>query len=149
MERARLEARPLSLVAVDVDHFKQVNDAHGHAAGDEALALIAGALRDAAGPGDAVARLGGEEFAVIAVGSGADEGARLADRIGPALAARAAGHPAALSVSCGVAQLADDLATTDRLAAAADRALYAAKSAGRARTAVWGRDCRPVPMPSR
>jgi diguanylate cyclase (GGDEF)-like protein len=136
--RAREAGLALSLIVVDVDHFKRVNDRLGHAGGDEALRLVADVLVAERRSGDLVARLGGEEFGVVLLGADAEEAADVADRIGALLASRTAGHAAPLTLSAGVAALEGPIRTADQLLVAADRALYAAKASGRARTAVAG-----------
>ena len=80
-ERALRYLRPLSLAIVDIDHFKRVNDQHGHAVGDQALKAIAAAMAETIRQSDHVGRLGGEEFAVIAPEVGATGGFTLADRL--------------------------------------------------------------------
>lgn len=127
----------LSLVMFDLDHFKRFNDRHGHLAGDLALQRAAAALSAEAGPGDLVARLGGEEFAVLM--PNADE--RVAIDYAHGVARRLAdveSGVSGLTVSAGVCDLqriADP--TVDALLVGADAALYAAKAAGRSRAARW------------
>ena len=133
--RAQRSGKPLSLITCDIDHFKQINDTHGHAVGDQALVAIAEVLRKAARQSDVVARAGGEEFAVLAPDTALDNAARLAERlrqqVGDCRSVVADG-PLSLSASFGVAQLSD---TADRLLEAADSALYRAKEEGRNRVA--------------
>lgn len=138
---------PLSVMLLDVDHFKDFNDTHGHRAGDEALRVIAGALRGAMRQMDLVARYGGEEFMVLLPGT-AQDGARLvAERtrqdIGKT-AFRYDGKDLSVTVSVGVAQLAAN-EHVSRMLQRADHAMYAAKKAGRNKT-YWhdGRGIRPV-----
>lgn len=128
---AMRSGRPLSLLLVDVDHFKRFNDAHGHISGDEALRRVAEQLRAIAdGPDHVVARFGGEEFAVLV--AGADEAAAraLAGRILAAIGDPGVERP--LTVSIGVAT-ARAASSAVELVSEADRALYAAKRAGRTR----------------
>ncbi len=145
VDRARGARLDLSLIVVDVDHFKQVNDRLGHAGGDAALRLVAEVLGAQRRLGDLVARLGGEEFGVVLLGADAEAAADVADRIGALLVARTAGDPAPITVSAGVAALDGRIRTPGQLLVAADRALYAAKASGRARTAVWGAAMRVRP----
>jgi diguanylate cyclase (GGDEF)-like protein len=125
------DGHPLSLVLLDVDRFKSVNDRFGHATGDAALvelvALVAGALRT----DDLLARLGGEEFAVLLPGLDATAARRTAERIRSVVGERLrVGDPAEpLTVSVGVAA-ARDGDTVDDLLARADAAMYAAKRSG-------------------
>ena len=128
------------LLLVDIDHFKAVNDTHGHPTGDAVLRIVAAELRMVCRSGDVVARLGGDEFAVLLVREGPADGSAerdlraVADRFHDAVAASSVpGDPAhRLSVSVGVARtLAGESA--EALVARADAALYAAKRAGRDR----------------
>jgi diguanylate cyclase (GGDEF)-like protein len=132
--------RPGWFLIVDIDHFKQINDSHGHAFGDAALVAVARALTAAAGPDDIVARIGGEEFAVfLPVGSNA-AALWLAEQIRERVAALqfydAAGQPIALTVSIGVAGGNGFTAFTGLQAA--DRAMYRAKQDGRDRVQIDG-----------
>jgi diguanylate cyclase (GGDEF)-like protein len=136
LERARRFSLPLALALFDVDHFKAINDRHGHPAGDVVLQEVARRLQAQVRSVDWVARFGGEEFAVIAVQADRAGGRIVAERVCAALAAEGfsvPGAPAALTLSAGVAACPADAATAPALVAAADRALYAAKHAGRNR----------------
>ena len=133
--RARRTGEPASLILVDIDHFKQLNDASGHLAGDAALVRVASALRDTARRADdVVARVGGEEFALILGGTDLPAAAERAEWIRTRLEAEGIAHPAGpggkLTASLGVAST-QSAETPDRLFACADRALYAAKAGGR------------------
>jgi diguanylate cyclase (GGDEF)-like protein len=124
------------LLLIDLDHFKQINDTHGHAAGDAVLVAIAGCLQAALREGDRVARLGGDEFAVLLPGTTDDAAAeRVGRRIFDSLAATMARHPGlpAPGISIGAAAFPADAADSDALYRAADLALYRAKNAGRHR----------------
>ena len=124
---------PLSLLLLDVDNFKRINDVHGHPAGDGCLQRLASLLRRAVRVGDVPARLGGDEFALILPGAGYDDARDVAEMLRAASAADMGGP--AMTVSIGVASLdgAADSGAGLSLVAAADRALYAAKRAGRDR----------------
>ncbi|WP_322062476.1 GGDEF domain-containing protein [Paraburkholderia sp. J63] len=156
-ERAALGAQPLSLVMIDVDHFKHYNDAYGHLHGDACLCAVAEALALTLRPGDFVARYGGEEFALVLPGANADEACAAAERARAAVAQLAIPAPVAagrVTVSAGYATSAPGgLGTAGHggnagapaastaphaLIAAADAALYAAKRAGRNRVARAG-----------
>lgn len=133
---ARL-ASPLSLVSLDIDHFKRYNDTRGHLAGDDALRAVARAAAGcAARPGDLVARTGGEEFAALLPHVDQDGAVAIAENIRKAIADLEIKHPdgdkGVISVSVGVASvLPEPHRQPNLLLAAADRALYAAKAAGR------------------
>ncbi|MGA9858545.1 MAG: diguanylate cyclase [Solirubrobacteraceae bacterium] len=109
-----------TLVLLDFDDFKAVNDAAGHSAGDELLCWATAQMASALRPGDALGRLGGDEFAVLLPDSDADHGARIADRLRLALSSR-------ISASVGVASAPADGHDADALHQRADERLYAAK----------------------
>ncbi len=143
--RAGRAGVPLSLLILDLDHFKAFNDRHGHLAGDQALAAFAQALKTFVRSYDAVARYGGEEFAVILPGMARAEARAAADRFRQALHGLELSLPGlprpVLTVSIGVAQWRPDEAPRDWLSRA-DRRLYAAKTSGRDR--VCAEDADPV-----
>jgi len=125
----------LSLLLLDIDHFKKVNDTHGHLAGDAVLANLAQVLGRAVRNEDVVARFGGEEFAIILRAIGIDPAVQMAERlrrlVETSVAQCGAGGLKA-TVSIGVAGLPSSaVKTPDQLVEAADRALYQAKAAGR------------------
>ncbi|MET0683691.1 MAG: diguanylate cyclase [Solirubrobacteraceae bacterium] len=126
---ARAE-QPLSVVVLDLDHFKSINDVYGHAEGDKVLKEVAARLRAAVRAGDTVARLGGEEFALILPGVDGDGAAEAAERARAAIAAVQVSG-AALTGSAGVAAFPDDAHEAARLLELADGALYLAKRSGR------------------
>jgi diguanylate cyclase (GGDEF)-like protein len=129
VQRARRSGRPLAVALVDLDHFKRLNDAEGHAAGDEVLRRCARAWQEGLRAGDLLGRYGGEEFGVLLPETGLDEAREVVERL------RAA-TPGRVTCSAGVALLGDGGAAA--LVADADRALYAAKAAGRDRVRVAG-----------
>jgi diguanylate cyclase (GGDEF)-like protein len=136
--RAVTTGLPVALVMVDIDHFKRVNDTHGHPAGDAALRHIVGLLVRRVRRSDVVARYGGEEFAVLLPGSDAPAAARLAEGLradiaGSPLQLEGAGPALSLSASFGVAAIPANAADGRGLLEAADRALYRAKESGRDR----------------
>lgn len=136
LARARLLARPLALLLIDLDHFKAVNDRHGHLVGDEALRALGRQLDELRREGDVFARLGGEEFALLLPDTAITGAVAAGERIRLAAAmshAREDGSPVPLSVSVGVAEADEGEEEIEPLLARADRALYAAKAAGRDR----------------
>ncbi len=140
--------RYLAVLLVDVDHFKRINDQHGHALGDISLKSIAVAIRDSVRASDLVARYGGDEFAVIAPETDAEEYVRLVERIMSAVRDANVvdwdGSRIAVTVSVGGAVISPPFTATDRtpdeLLAAADESLYRAKQSGRDRAG----DATPV-----
>lgn len=122
--RAAREGSPLSVLFMDLDGLKTINDGFGHAAGDCALVIAATILRDTVRATDIVGRIGGDEFAAVLVGVSALEAEELCERVRRAASASAPSeHP--LTVSIGVAGLQQgDVETLDELIAAADRAMY-------------------------
>ncbi|WP_324617721.1 GGDEF domain-containing protein [Microvirga pudoricolor] len=144
IRRARRTLTPLSLLLMDLDHFKLLNDSLGHPAGDEVLrrfgAILAAAARR---PDDVAARYGGEEFALILPDTNAAGAAEVARHVSGMLAAAGIPHPRGLeglvTVSIGIATaLPDALPEPSALVAQADAALYGAKRAGRNRFAIHG-----------
>ncbi|MBX3619586.1 MAG: diguanylate cyclase [Rhizobacter sp.] len=126
--------RPLALVMIDIDHFKLINDTHGHAAGDAVLQHVAAALRGVVRQADVLARYGGEEFVLVAPETDLDNAVALAARMRAALLAEPVpfdGGRIAVTASFGVSALAADGDDLSRLTRRADAALYAAKAAGR------------------
>ena len=129
--RSERTGTPLCALCVDADHFKAVNDTHGHDTGDRVLVDIAARLEGAVRRYDVVARVGGEEFTVLLIGIGADEGTVLAERIRAAIAGRDCGGVAVTaSIGCAAWMPGD---TPEALVKRADEALYAAKRGGRNR----------------
>ena len=132
-------ANPFSVVLIDADHFKQINDRYGHCAGDVALKAIAAACNDSVRDADVVGRFGGEEFIILLPHTRATDAAAVAERIRRAIVAsdvRWQGQRLDVRLSLGVAEAGLHAAGFDELIAAADRALYAAKAGGRNRTVI-------------
>lgn len=124
----------VSLILADVDHFKKVNDTWGHEAGDVVLKGIARTMQEAVRAVDVCARFGGEEIAILLPQTTLGGAVELADRLRKAVAAKpflALGEEVSVTVSCGVACYPEGVITKEALFAAADRALYDAKNAGR------------------
>jgi diguanylate cyclase (GGDEF)-like protein len=137
IERAARTAEPFALVLGDIDHFKALNDEHGHIAGDEALAAIGEALRAECRTIDTAARIGGEEFALLLPGTGSGEGFEAAERLREAVGAVAGPSGASLTISFGVVEHPAHGATWPDLMRRADAALYEAKAGGRNRTVAF------------
>jgi diguanylate cyclase (GGDEF)-like protein/putative nucleotidyltransferase with HDIG domain len=137
LARAARHDEAVALLLIDVDFFKRVNDTYGHVPGDGVLVEVAGRLRSAVRSWDTVARVGGEEFCVIAPEIESEvAAAELAERLRAAVAEReidAAGVGVTVTVSVGVAVLAGDAGSAEHALDCADRALYAAKRRGRDR----------------
>jgi diguanylate cyclase (GGDEF)-like protein len=128
--------RPLSVLALDIDHFKAVNDNHGHDVGDAVLRQFSDILRSLARVADVVCRFGGEEFLIIAPDTPADGALRLAERVRAAVQRKVLvvkDISLQMTVSIGVAEKAPSHTSTDQLIKAGDEALYAAKLGGRNR----------------
>jgi diguanylate cyclase (GGDEF)-like protein len=135
-EDARRTGAPLSLAAIDIDHFKRINDRHGHATGDIVLQRVAHALRTALRPGDLVGRTGGEEFLCLLRGASKDDAPGASERLREAvMAIDCSDLPSGVapSISIGVAGKAPQDACLDLLCRRADHALYRAKENGRNR----------------
>lgn len=133
-ERQRRHGRPACLAMLDIDHFKAVNDSHGHGAGDAVLTALAALIKKQVRQGDTVGRLGGEEFAILMPETGQAEAAVCIGRLREAIAAlrvRTAKGAIKVTASFGMAALTPALLDIDAWLAAADGALYRAKRAGR------------------
>ena len=145
--RMRAAGESIGLLMLDLDHFKDLNDRHGHPAGDEALRNFALILRACTREGDLVARYGGEEFVVVLPQTGADVAVSIAERIRiqteATLLRLGPGITDHLTVSVGVALAPDHAVDAVALLRAADEALYQAKQTGRNRTVTLGRPTAP------
>lgn len=140
MARCRRYGRPLSVLMLDIDHFKLINDTWGHDVGDRAIrALCAECLRQLR-PGDAIGRWGGEEFAILLPETDSTNARAVAERIRAAISAirvqLGADDSVAFTASIGVATLEAEQSSIDAVLKGADKALYLAKQAGRDRVVV-------------
>jgi diguanylate cyclase (GGDEF)-like protein len=124
--------RPLSLALIDIDHFKRVNDRHGHPSGDAVLCEVAEVLREVTRGGDVLGRFGGEEFAVLMPGLSSADALPVAERLRKAVAAAEFVPP--LRISIGLASWPADAGDREELLRRADEALYEAKRSGKDRT---------------
>jgi diguanylate cyclase (GGDEF)-like protein len=134
--RARRARRPLSVVSLDIDHFKRINDSHGHAAGDEVLKALCRDCSALLRQVDLFARIGGEEFAVLLPETAMAEAHRTTERLRQSLARQVVtfdGRQISFTVSAGVAALRAGDVTIDDCMRRADEALYRAKNGGRNR----------------
>ncbi|MCE9657359.1 MAG: GGDEF domain-containing protein [Burkholderiales bacterium] len=148
VQRSRRTGEPFTVLMLDLDHFKAINDRHGHAAGDRALKHAAAALKAELREVDALGRFGGEEFLVLMPGATAEAARPVAERLRNALntgAPRIDGAALFLSASIGVAEWLEPAEEPSRLLMRADAALYRAKLRGRDCVVVEGPDIEPVP----
>ena len=150
--QARRDGTRVAAMVLDLDHFKRLNDAHGHAAGDAVLRAVAAALAATVRPTDVLARTGGEELVVLGLVGDPDEAAQLAERLRTAVAdsRTADGHAVTASIGIALTRPVDGEDATDalwRLVDRADAAMYEAKQQGRDRVAsMWVPRAR-TPLP--
>jgi diguanylate cyclase (GGDEF)-like protein len=150
--QARRDGTRVAAMMLDLDHFKRLNDAHGHAAGDAVLRAVATSLAATVRPTDVLARTGGEELVVLGLVGDPDEAARLAERLRSAVAnsRTADGHAVTASIGIALTRPVDGEDATDalwRLVDRADAAMYEAKQQGRDRVAsMWVPRAR-TPLP--
>ncbi len=134
---AAVDSRQFGLAVIDIDHFKRVNDDHGHACGDDVLVAVSAAVAGVLGPDTTVGRLGGEEFGILVECGDRDALAAMAEAVRCAVAALRVGS-GEITVTCsiGAAMLTAEIASREDWLHAADTALYAAKTAGRDRVVI-------------
>ena len=133
-ERTHRYVRTLSVMMIDIDHFKSINDAHGHTVGDLALREVAARIKHSVRTVDIVARYGGEEFIVLMPETGLHEARQVAERVRKSVSENPIEDDTVeitATLSIGVAQMDEQSSDMDRLIMYADQALYAAKAAGR------------------
>lgn len=136
VERWRRYNTPCSLLIVDVDHLKRINDTHGHSAGDMVIRHVASALQQMSRDNDTAARLGGEEFALLLAGANAEKAVHAAERLRQTVAAEALEAIGRVTISLGVAACPAHAVSERELYAASDAALYTAKREGRDRVSL-------------
>jgi diguanylate cyclase (GGDEF)-like protein len=153
LARAARTHTHLSLLAIDLDFFKAVNDTHGHLVGDSVITQTGALLRASARTDDIVARIGGEEFMILAPNTTSSGAEQLAERVLDAFRSGRFGEPkaeVALTVSVGVvSEAVSDESIAEALRSRADEALYAAKRGGRNRMVVWSHGLDSWRMTSR
>jgi two-component system cell cycle response regulator len=137
LSRATRQGDDVTLVMIDLDHFKNLNDSHGHQVGDEVLRHVGRRLREQCRDFDTPTRYGGEEFAVILPRCSEQESLEVAERMRRSLSE--GGPPVPITASAGVATFPSQVGSPGGLIQAADHALYVAKGAGRDRTSRWTR----------
>ncbi|MBI5353849.1 MAG: diguanylate cyclase [Chloroflexi bacterium] len=138
--RARRYQRPLAVIMIDIDHFKQVNDTYGHAAGDQVLKIVAERCRKTVRDIDILGRYGGEEFAALLLETSLEGAQIVAERLRHCVSEPAInldGHSLTVTMSVGVTTLDERCTSLDILLVRADKALYLAKQAGRNRVSIW------------
>lgn len=150
LKRYRRYGDRFSLILIDADYFKRVNDTYGHGAGDAALRHISDSCIRSVREADVVGRFGGEEFIVVLPRTRATEAAVVAERIRATL--RQPGfkwqdHPVNVTLSLGIAEVGPDTTSFDELLKSADKALYAAKRAGRDQVAIAASETHPAEAP--
>lgn len=143
MERSKRHRQPFSLIILDIDDFKVLNDSYGHLCGDEILKTTTNVIRRCVRVIDIAARYGGEEFAVILPTTDIDDAGIIAERIRSEIAGtvcliKDAGKTLSITVSLGIASFPDDASTITELINNADRALYSAKNQGKNRVVSFG-----------
>lgn len=147
IERSLRHQAPLSVLMIDIDHFKDFNDTYGHATGDRVLQTVARAMQDALRTTDVCARHGGEEFAVLLPSTPGENAYYVAERVRRTLGGTrytGLGLPAEvnITISVGVATCPRDATVLDELMELADKALYKAKADGRDMVVLWGAEQR-------
>jgi len=148
LQRWARQPRPLSIVMVDADHFKKVNDRHGHAAGDAVLRHLATSLSATFRSMDVVARMGGEEFVILLPDTTLEGACAVASRLCQGIAEQAVdvgGTSIGYTVSIGVATMDESVASVADLLKRSDTAMYEAKARGRNRVERWCQDLVALP----
>lgn len=149
LTRSRAVPRPTAVITLDADHFKAVNDRYGHPGGDAVLQHLAAILGETFREVDVVARIGGEEFAVLLPSTDLSRAAVVAERLRASVASQVVhfdGERIRYTISAGVASVADGMEGIDPLLKRADQALYAAKRAGRNRVERWRPELASSPI---
>ena len=141
VRRAHRYGQPLAMIMLDIDHFKRINDGHGHPAGDEVLRRVAATCRGMLRDEDLMGRLGGEEFAITLVHPPLPQAAAVAERLRKAVSELVIEHGGSritVTISLGIAEIGESLNSLDHLVSMADGHLYTAKREGRNRVCAAG-----------
>ena len=150
---ARRHQTPLSLIMLDIDHFKKINDTHGHPAGDFVLAELSQMMVELLRTEDVLARFGGEEFTILCRGSDQNGAKIVAERLRRAVEERKftfGGKDIPVTISLGIAAVPEsNVSDHAAFLAAADKALYEAKRSGRNRVCLHGSEKTPKPAEPR
>ncbi|HSD46991.1 MAG TPA: diguanylate cyclase [Pyrinomonadaceae bacterium] len=136
VERWRRYRVPCSLLMLDIDHLKRINDQFGHPAGDAVIRQIAQTLKEVSRDNDTAARVGGEEFALLLAGIDLQKAAAAAERLRAVLSGRRVDEVSTVTVSIGVASCPESATSERTLYSASDRALYVSKNSGRDRVSL-------------
>jgi diguanylate cyclase (GGDEF)-like protein len=136
LEIWQAELRPFAVVALDIDHFKRVNDSYGHAAGDQVIIQLAQLMRSCSRDADVLCRSGGEEFLMLLPNAGPAAALKIAERLRQRVEHTDMSGVGHITISLGVAQWPLDAGTMDQVLEIADAALYKAKQSGRNRVVV-------------
>ena len=142
--RAERTGEQVSLIIADLDHFKAINDTHGHLVGDDVLVSVAGSLTRSVRPFDIVSRIGGEEFAVVLPHTDKREATLVAERVRALVALTGSDDLPGMTISSGVATFPEDAQSLRLLTMHADDAMYAAKRGGRNTVRTWSTELSPV-----
>lgn len=146
VRQARLDRRNLTVLMCDLDHFKQINDRYGHEAGDQVLVMVARVLSDTVDAGALCARIGGEEFVIVAPGLRQQEALNLAVQIRENLLKKSHEMTSRVSASIGISCASSAGYDLDRLLIRADNALYEAKASGRDCARLWSAETEIDPL---
>lgn len=150
VHRALRYRHPLSMLLIDIDHFKEVNDGLGHRAGDQALRLVSAAIREISRKGDVLGRYGGDELTVLLPETPIEDAMILAERIRRRISGQELrtddGRTMRLTLSIGVATTSAEIDNSEKLVDAADHAMYLAKTGGRNRVRRTGTGRGDLPL---
>jgi diguanylate cyclase (GGDEF)-like protein len=147
-ERSRRYTRPLSVIMLDIDHFKRVNDTYGHAVGDLVLETLANLVQKSLREVDVFARYGGEEFVILLPETTSIEAQLTAERIRQLISRtpiQSGSNTIEITISFGVVELEDTCRNIEELLDRSDQAMYHSKRTGRNRVSIWSPNSQPKP----